>query len=120
MLNFNPPRRGKGFSLLALITLFLLLSSSLMPAQTTLSTGSIYGTVTDPSGAVVSDAKVVITSASTGQTLNLTTNSAGAFSSGPLEPGNYKAQVAAKGFSTVSQTIAVQVGNAATFNTKLQ
>jgi hypothetical protein len=120
MLNFNAPRLGTRFSLLALITLFLLLSSSLMPAQTTLSTGSIDGTVTDPSGAVVSDAKVVITNVSTGRTLNLATNSAGTFSSGPLEPGHYKVQVTAKGFSAVSQTIAVQIGNAATFNTKLQ
>jgi hypothetical protein len=98
----------------------LLLSSSTLLAQTTLSTGSINGTVTDQSGAVVSDAKVVITNLGTNQTINLTSNSAGAFSSGPLDPGNYKIQVSAKGFSTTSQNITVQVGNSATFNAKLQ
>src|SRR6202008_466818 len=55
----------------------------------------------------------------TNQTVNLTSNSAGAFSSGPLDPGNYKVQVSAKGFSTVSQTVTVQVGNAASMNAKL-
>jgi len=119
MLNLNSLRRGTRFSLLALITMFML-SSSLLLAQTTLSTGSIVGAVTDPTGAVVINAKVVITNAGTGQTLNLTTNSAGAFSSGPLDPDNYKVQVSAKGFSSVSQTLTVQVGNIASFNAKLQ
>lgn len=119
MLNFNSPRRGTRFSLLALITI-LMLSSSLLLAQTTLSTGSIVGAVIDPTDAVVINAKVVITNVGTGQTLNLTTNSAGAFSSGPLDPGAYKVQVSAKGFSSVSQTLTVQVGNVASFNIKLQ
>ncbi len=119
MLNLNSLRRGTRFSLLALITMFML-SSSLLLAQATLSTGSIVGAVTDPTGAVVINAKVVITNAGTGQTLNLTTNSAGAFSSGPLDPGSYKVQVSAKGFSGVSQTLNVLVGNIASFNAKLQ
>ncbi len=119
MSNLNSPRPGFRFSLLALVTLFLV-SSSLLLAQTTLSTGSISGTVADPSGAVVGGAKIVISNTATGQTLDLTSNSAGAFSSGPLEPGNYKVQVSAKGFSSISQVVTVQVGNAATLNAKLQ
>jgi hypothetical protein len=119
MLNINSPRRSFRFCLLALVTLFLV-SSSLLLAQTTLSTGSISGTVTDPSGAVVDGARIVITNTGTGQALNLTSNSAGAFSSGPLDPGSYKVQVSAKGFSSVSQNVTVQVGNAATINPKLQ
>ena len=119
MLNLNSPRRfASRFSLLA-VAITLLLTSTLLLAQTTLSTGSINGTVTDPSGAVVSNAKVVITSTSTGQTLTLTTNSAGAFGSGPLDPGTYKVQISAKGFSSTSETLVVQVGNAASFNAKL-
>jgi len=101
------------------MTLFIV-SSSLLVAQTTLSTGSISGTVTDPSGAVVEGAKVTIANTGTSQTLSLTSNSAGAFSSGPLDPGAYKVQVSAKGFSGVSQIVTVQVGNAATINPKLQ
>jgi hypothetical protein len=88
-------------------------------AQTTLSTGTINGSVTDPSGAVVSDAKVVITNTGTGQTSNLTSSTSGAFSSGPLDPGQYKVQVSAKGFSSISQIVTVQVGNTATVLAKL-
>src|SRR6202035_5463326 len=111
---------GARFSILALIGLFVVFSSTLLVAQTTLSTGSISGTVTDPSGAVVSDAKISIINTSTGQSVELTSNSAGAFSTGPLPPGTYKVQVSLKGFSTVSQSVVVQVGNTATVNPKLQ
>ena len=40
---------------------FLLLWSGVLMAQTTVATGSISGTVTDPQDAVVSGAKVTIT-----------------------------------------------------------
>ncbi len=100
MLNLIALRLGFRVCLLALMTAFLL-SPSLLFAQTTLSTGSIVGTVTDPSGAVLGGAKVVITNTETNQTFTLTSNSSGAFSSGPLDPGKYKVQVAAKGFSSV-------------------
>jgi hypothetical protein len=118
MLNPNLQRLVFRICRLPLVTAFLL-SCSLLSAQTTLSTGSIVGTVTDPSGAVVEGAKIAITNTGTNQTINLTSNSSGAFSSGPLDPGNYKAQVSAKGFSTVSQTVTVQVGNTASMNAKL-
>ncbi len=117
MLNFNSSSSRARFTL-ALLSVFLFLSS-LMIAQTTLSTGIINGTVTDPSGAVVSDAKVVVTNTGTGQTINLTSSASGAFSSGPLEPGQYKVQVTAKGFSSISQTVTVQVGNTTTVLAKL-
>jgi hypothetical protein len=89
-------------------------------AQTTVSTGSIVGRVSDPSGAVVSGAKVSITNLATGQLINLTTNSSGSFNSGALIPGNYKTLVSAKGFSSVEVSLTVLVGNTATANVKLQ
>jgi Carboxypeptidase regulatory-like domain len=104
---------------LALVSAFVLLSSALLSAQTTVGTGSISGTVTDPSGAVVDGATVAITNGATNQVISLTSNSAGGFNSGALVPGTYKVQVSVKGFSTVSQTVTVQVGNTATANAKL-
>jgi hypothetical protein len=89
-------------------------------AQTTISSGSITGTVTDPSGAVVSGAKVIITNMGTSHALTMTSNASGAYTSGALDPGAYKVQVSAKGFSSVSETITVEVGNTATANIKLQ
>lgn len=117
MLNCDSP---SGLRILLVILCTFLLAFSLPSiAQTTLSTGSISGTVTDPSGAVVSGAKVTITNVATSQKTELTSNASGVFSSGPLSPGTYKVQVSAKGFSTVSQDVVVQVGNTATINPKL-
>jgi len=48
-------------------------------AQTTISTGSIQGTVSDPSGAVVSGAKVSIRNMGTNQVSQTTTTSSGTF-----------------------------------------
>lgn len=89
-------------------------------AQTTVGTGSILGTVTDSSGAVVSGARVVITNTATGVPVTLTTNSSGAYNSGALAPSQYKVQISAKGFSSVAQVVTVLVGNTATANASLQ
>src|SRR5689334_21386766 len=89
-------------------------------AQTTVGTGSIVGTVTDPSGAVLRDARVAITNTATGQVISTATNSSGAYNSGALVPGSYKVQITAKGFSSVSLPVTVQVGNTSTANAKLQ
>src|SRR3954454_10190053 len=119
MLNSSSPRRGLRNALLALVCLVALLAPLTLIAQTTLSTGSITGTVSDPSGALVNDAKVEVTNVATGQKLGLNSNAAGLFTTGPLQPGTYKAQVSAKGLNTVIQTAVVQVGNTSTINAKL-
>src|ERR1700688_4370749 len=117
---FSSPRLSARVTLLTLLALSALLLCSVAFAQTTVSNGSISGSVTDPTGAVVSGAKVVVTNTSTGQSLNLNANQSGVYTSGPLDPGTYKVQVSAKGFSSVSETITVEVGNTATANIKLQ
>lgn len=119
MLSSNPPVRTIWRAVLALFFVATLLDSLSLMSQTTLSTGSIVGTVTDPTGAVVGNAKVVITNLATGQKTELVSNTSGAFSSGPLSPGTYKVQISAKGFNTVNEQVAVQVGNTATVNTSL-
>src|SRR5690348_8630766 len=98
----------------------LLVFSLPLLAQTTVGTGSIVGTVTDPSGAVLRDARVAITNTATGQVISTATNSSGAHNSGALVPGSYKVQITAKGFSSVSLPVTVQVGNTSTANAKLQ
>lgn len=105
---------------LAVGLLLSVLYSVALFAQTTIGTGSIVGTTTDPQGAVIQGAAVVITNTGTGATVSLTTNSAGAYNSGALAPGNYKVQVSAKGFSTFVQGVTLQLGNTATVNPKLQ
>jgi hypothetical protein len=89
-------------------------------SQTTVGTGSIVGTVSDPSGAVVSAANATIINLATGQIIHVTTNSSGAFNSGALIPGDYKARIAAKGFRSAEVSTTVLVGNTATVNVTLQ
>jgi hypothetical protein len=81
--------------------------------------GSIQGSITDASGAVVPQAKVVILSADTGFTKSLTTDSAGYYSIGPLNPGPYTVTVTAPGFSTLEVKTAIKTGTVTTGNFKL-
>lgn len=110
---------GNSATLICLCALVLFVSMSAL-AQTTASTGTIIGIVTDPTGAVIGGAKISVRNTATNQEIPLTSNSAGAYNSGALEPGTYKVQVTAKGFSGVAEVVVVQVGNTSTFNPKLQ
>src|ERR1700680_3095475 len=83
-------------------------------------TGDIAGTVTDPSGAVVSGAKVSAKSASTDVTQTTTTNASGAFRLPLLKPDTYRLTVTQSGFRTASQTIDVAVSAVAIANIKME
>jgi hypothetical protein len=89
-------------------------------AQTTVSTGSIQGNVTDPAGAAVPAALITITGKSTGQVIKTTSSNSGAYSSGALIPGDYTVRVEAKGFQTAGLSITVQVGVTANGTVQLQ
>src|SRR6202171_4704668 len=120
MSNNNSSRLNTRFSLLTLIVLSLMLSSTLVSAQTTVAQGSIQGTVTDPSGAVVSGAKITITNKATGQVLTTSSSSSGTYNSGGLTPGDYMVRVEAKGFKTTTFPVIVQVTVTSTGNVKLE
>ncbi|MFY9947616.1 MAG: TonB-dependent receptor, partial [Candidatus Sulfotelmatobacter sp.] len=105
--------------LLVLVALFALCCSSLMFAQTSVSTGSIQGNVTDSTGAVLPNAKITVTGP-TGQTLHANSNSAGEYSFGGLIPGDYQVRVEAKGFKTAQLSLIVKVDNAANGSIKLE
>jgi hypothetical protein len=94
--------------------------ASPLSAQSTTATGSIQGTLTDPSGAVVSGAKVTITNKDTGQALHVTTSSAGAYNSGALVPGEYSVRAEAAGFKTTEEGVVVKVGVVSGINLSLQ
>jgi hypothetical protein len=99
---------------------FATIFSTLTFAQSTISTGSVQGTVTDPSGAVVGGAKVTIINKQTGQQLTFVTSSAGVYSSGSMIPGAYQVRVEANGFRTSELPVIVQVGTTAQGNLSLQ
>lgn len=66
--------------------------------------GSISGTVTDASGALVPKAKVVLTSTTTGATQSTVSNKDGVFAFASVESGDYTLTITGKGFSTYSET----------------
>ena len=102
-----------------LLSLAILLLLPVAWAQSSLSTGSIQGTVTDPHDAVVPGANVTITNKATGQAIKTTTSGSGTFSSGALQPATYEVRVEASGFQTVVSTVPVQVGVISSGNVKL-
>src|SRR2546430_7535152 len=88
---------------MALCALSVLLLSGAVFAQMTI-TGSISGTVTDPSGQVVAGAKVTLTSDSTGDIRNATTNEVGAFNLVAVQPATYSIKVEHAGFKSFQRT----------------
>ena len=111
--SFGLRRFAVSFALLALLSISL-------QAQVSNATGNIQGTITDPTGAVVPEAKVTILNKATGRTIDSTTTSSGVYTSGSLVPGVYTVRVAVSGFQIVELTAAVQVGVTTGGNIKLQ
>ena len=74
----------------------LLLTTLSLSAQT--ATGRLAGTVLDPSGAAVQDARVTVRSDASGAAFNVATTPAGSFSVIDLAAGNYAVEIEAPGF----------------------
>jgi len=89
------------FSLCTLVAALSLLTVNLL-AQT--SRGTLTGTVTDNTGAVVSKATVKITQQGTGATRQTTTNSAGIYRFDAVDLGTYSVSAQAPGFATEDKT----------------
>ena len=98
---------------------FILLAGLVGPANAQ-STATLQGTVTDPSGGAVPNAKVVATNEGTGVQSNTTTDSAGAFLFSSLPIGLYKVEISAPGFqTTVFSGLKLDVATTATKNVQL-
>ena len=83
--------------------------------------GSVSGTVTDPSGAVISGATVTATSLSTGQERSATTDVSGSYKLSLLQAGAYSVKFAAPGFKTSEvSSITVSITETPVLNQKLE
>lgn len=91
----NVSQLGLGLGLLA--CLLVLVCPTNLRAQ---GLSGISGTVTDPSGAVVPNAKVTATNNATNVSSTTVTTSAGTYTITDLTPGTYTVRVEAPGFST--------------------
>ncbi|MBV8552186.1 MAG: carboxypeptidase regulatory-like domain-containing protein [Acidobacteriaceae bacterium] len=78
-----------------------LLCTSVVFAQRDL--GTVTGTVTDPQGSAVPNAKVTLTNDATGVASDTTTNDSGSYTRPALNPGTYTITVEAAGFQKAEQ-----------------
>jgi hypothetical protein len=105
-------------ALFALITVvFTICTSARLNAQ---GFGTISGTITDPSGAVVASSTVTVMQTQTGRQSTTISGKDGNFVFPTLMPSAYTLTVSAKGFQTYSQTgIVLQANQALTINSVL-
>jgi hypothetical protein len=103
----------------SLFSMMFLVLGVMTWAQST-NTGTIVGTITDASGAVVNDANVTLTDTSTKATRSKTTNQAGRYIFVDVNPGTYEISITKQGFATSKTTTTVNVGSSVTVNMGLQ
>ncbi|MFN7929595.1 MAG: TonB-dependent receptor [Blastocatellia bacterium] len=110
-------RKSFGCIILTLFALLCLTSASF--AQRT--TGSIEGTITDASGAVVPNVKVTLTGVSLGLTQDVQSDSQGVFRFNQIPAGTYKIVTAQTGgfAATTADNVTVNIENVTAVNIKL-
>src|SRR3990172_3790282 len=82
--------------------------------------GTIQGTVTDATGAVVPGASITATNLETGLQRSTTSSGAGLYSMPNLPPGRYRVQMSAPGFQTsIRDNIDLILGQQLVLNTAL-
>src|ERR1700678_1019540 len=112
-------KRFRFIQFVILLASIILLTSPLL-AQSTTATGSVQGTLTDSTGAVVPNASITITNKGTGESFGVPTSSAGTYNSGALVPGEYTVRAEVKGFKTVEAGVIVRVGVVSGVNLALE
>lgn len=90
--------------ILGIIGLFLFFAMIAGQALAQTTGGTLRGTVTDPKGLAIADAKVSVTNTSKDVTIVLQTNSAGVYNYPDLSVGLYSVTVEKEGFQKFSQT----------------
>jgi hypothetical protein len=94
--------------------------STVLVAQVVI-TSTIVGTVTDPQGALIPEAKVMLRNLDTGVQWNASTNAAGEYQFPNLLAGHYKVEVAKEGFAkAVSTDVPVENGTTKRVNFALK
>jgi hypothetical protein len=88
-------------------------------AQAT-ATGTIQGTVTDTSGAVIAGAQVVAKSKTTDTARTTTTSNAGTYSFEMLPISTYTITITNTGFTSMTETLEILIGQVATVNAELK
>ena len=92
-------RLKTGFAI-AIVCVSVLMGGSIARGQGIV-TGTLVGSVQDPTGAVISGAKITVTNTDTNTVFNATTNAQGFFTLSDLPVGNYGVKIEDQGFSAL-------------------
>lgn len=110
----------RGMKLVLFLVVVLGVASVLPAWAQSISTGTVAGSVTDPSGAVVAGATVTVTDTATNVSRTTNTNAAGRYIFVDVTPGIYNIAVSKQGFATTkAEHQEVQVGSNVTLNLAL-
>src|SRR5690242_862039 len=93
-------RHVAGWTGIGLVLALIFLFAGTASAQ--VDQGTITGTVTDLTGAVVPNAQVTLTNTGTGLVLQSATNKSGTYVFSPVKIGSYTVSATAQGFSTTT------------------
>ena len=98
----------------------ILLFAAAVSLRAQVPTGTISGTVSDESGAVVPNARLTIINKDTGLARGLQTGSDGSYSAAALPAGNYDVRAEATGFRVLVRQASVETGSTTTVNLTMQ
>ncbi len=101
----NTPFALRSAAFVALLATSLLSVSVIAQVDT----GAVRGTVTDPSGAVIANAKVALTNDATGLSTSAVTAADGSYTFDPVKIGAYTLAVEAAGFRKATSHVTVNV-----------
>ena len=103
------------------ILTLVILSATLVAVVGAQSIGRITGTVTDNTGAAVTDAAVEVVNVETGEVRRVTTNASGTYSISPIPVGAIGFKSARKGSKSATRSeVRVDVNSTATIDVHLE
>ncbi len=109
-----------GVSVCKFLLFLVFLAMAFSPALAQQGTTSLRGNVTDPQGAAIAGAQVIIEDAARSLHRETITNSSGFYEFSQVPPSSYKLTISSTGFKTaVKENLVLQVSTPATFNATL-
>lgn len=109
-------RRSASYAL----SIWLLISTIAVIAFAQVPVGTISGLATDPSGAVIRNATIIIRNKATSAERRVQSDEDGAFSAAALPAGEYEVQAQADGFRTLLREVTVSTGSIARVEMKME